>query len=449
MDNRTALYLRLSRDDEKLSESESITNQRDFLQRYAQAHALCVTAVFIDDGYSGTSFDRPDFKRMLAMIEEKLIDTVLTKDLSRLGRDYIQTGYFLEQYFPLHNVRYIAVNDGIDTALGGAGNDMSPFRAVFNDMYARDISKKVRTALQTKKLKGEFIGSRPPYGYWKDPQDKNRLVPDGATAGVVQEIYRRYLSGESLAGIARALSREGIPAPSARYQPSGGGAWNDTTVGRILSNPTYAGDLTQNRSRKINYKLNRKITLPREAWITVSGTHPPLISQADFACAARLLKTRGYDTRKRGGRTHRLSGLAYCRDCGGKMSFMSAGGGRTYLVCSRWRKNADACTSHCIREDYVEGVVREQLRALAAVTDREKMIRELILARDMQGGADSDTLRRRLDDILDFAAPAHSQLALLIDTIRIGRQKEIELQFRFRQPDTPSGSGTTEEHAKS
>ena len=160
--NLTALYLRLSRDDGTVTASESIMNQRAFLLKYAKENDLNVVEIFSDDGYSGLSFDRPDFNRMIKMIEEKRINTVVTKDLSRLGRDYIEVGKYLDKYFPLHGVRYIAVNDGIDTESQSSSNDMTPFRAVFNDMYAKDISKKVRTALTTKKVNGKFIGSQPP-----------------------------------------------------------------------------------------------------------------------------------------------------------------------------------------------------------------------------------------------------------------------------------------------
>ena len=186
--NNTVLYLRLSRDDGNSAESESISNQRDFLIDYAEKNNLNVVEILTDDGYSGTNFDRPGFKRLIKLIEDKSIDTIITKDLSRLGRDYIQTGYYLEQYFPLHNIRYIAVNDNIDTAIQSGNSDMTPFWAVFNDMYAKDISKKVRTALDTKKRQGKFVGAYAPYGYKKDITDKNHLVIDEGPADVVRQI---------------------------------------------------------------------------------------------------------------------------------------------------------------------------------------------------------------------------------------------------------------------
>ncbi len=370
--NKTALYLRLSRDDEKNTESESILNQRDFLMRYAKCHGFLVVAVLADDGYSGTSFDRPDFLKLLELIERKEIDVVITKDLSRLGRDYIQTGYYIEQYFPLHRVRYIAVNDGIDTEAGGVGNDLSPFRAVFNDMYARDISLKVRTALQTKKQNGRFIGAIAPYGYKKSQEDKNILVPDVDKAAIVQEIYRRYNRGESMTLIAQRLTARNIKTPS---EESGVTAkkstqWNATTIRRILSNPTYAGHLTQNRSRKINYKLNQKIALPKEAWITVEDTHEAIISQKEFDMALKRLKERSYNNKTRGKKEHRLSGKVYCADCGSRMSFIYSNN-HCYIVCSKWRKENKTCTSHCIREDYVESYVETKLNQICFIEKAE------------------------------------------------------------------------------
>ncbi|MBE7048622.1 MAG: hypothetical protein E7393_04555 [Ruminococcaceae bacterium] len=416
MKNKTALYLRLSRDDERASESESISNQRDFLMRYAQTEGLYVVDVFVDDGYSGTSFDRPDFNRLIAMIEEKKINTVLTKDLSRLGRDYIQTGYYLEQYFPLHNVRYIAVNDGIDTALPGAGNDMSPFRAVFNDMYARDISQKVRTALYTKKINGQFIGSRPPYGYQKEINNKNRLCPHEETALVVKKIFKWFTSGRNIRDIVSLLNQNNVPPPSARYQEKGEQrcrGWNDTMVKRILSNPTYVGDLTQNRVRKINYKVNRKISLPKDEWITVSATHMPLISREQFMVAERLLEVGSYDTRGRGKRNHLLSGLVFCRDCGQKMSFMNENRFESYLVCSNWRKTGKdgVCTPHSVKERELERLVFCQLTQIAMESN--------------------STLFNKFNLI----KPTRELLVMLVDRIYINHQKKVEIYFRFKNPE--------------
>ncbi len=298
-----ALYLRLSREDsERQMESQSIANQRAYLLRYAQEHGFAVAGIFADDGWSGTSFERPAFQRMVQEIEAGRIRTVITKDLSRLGRDYIQTGHFLERYFPEHGVRYIAVNDRIDTGEQD-GNDLAPFLSVVNDLYAKDISKKVRAALSIRRETGQFIGSVPPFGYRKDPERHGKLQIDPQTAPVVRLIYRAYLQSGRIIQVVRALNARQIPPPSGRERnPSTG--WNDVTVRRILSNPTYAGHLTQNRTRKVSYKVGKKVCLPPEEWVTVPDTHPPIVPQELFDQVQATLKAHGKPRRG----THPLSG---------------------------------------------------------------------------------------------------------------------------------------------
>jgi len=505
MKNMTALYLRLSRDDEKESESESIANQREFLLDYAKNNELNVVEIFIDDGYSGTSFDRPDFNRMIEMVEKKKINTIITKDLSRLGRDYIKTGYYLEEYFPLHDIRYIAVNDGIDTFAKGGGNDMSPFRAVFNDMYAKDISKKVRTALDTKKRSGKFIGNSAPYGYKKDPFDKNHLVIDEDAAYYVRRIYSEFLLGESIIGIAHMLSMGKVPTPSeykglTATQKQFKGVWNDGIIRRILTNPTYAGNLTQNMSYKTNYKIKNKKRLPKEKWITVCGTHEGIVSQEDFDEVQEMLAKRSYRKTNRSGEGHLLTGLVHCLDCGGSMSFVKDSPTRTYLVCSSWRRNAKLgiCTSHSIRESYVEEVIKEKLKEIVSAVSMPEILQEadnfclqesnndklitslekkldtckatqLSLYKDKVSGmiseedyvemaerikaerktyeerlaelqieqsekADGERIGEILKSIFDVDNIDRSTLLMLVDKVYIGKDKEIEIVFKFDKP---------------
>ncbi len=351
---RAVLYLRLSREDEEgRSESQSIANQRAFLLRYAAENDMTVVDTYIDDGFTGTNFNRPGFRRMISDIESGLIDIVLVKDLSRLGRDHIDTGYYYERYFPSRKIRFIAVNDGIDTERETAGNDMGLFKAAFNDLYAKDISKKVITALQSKKRGGEFIGALPPYGYQKSAKNKNKLEPKSEEAAVVQKIYEWRLQGESYIGIARRLNSQGVPPPSARKGKTASG-WNDTSVKRILTNPTYCGNLTQNRSRKINYKVDRRKTLPPEEWIIVQNTHEPLVSEKLFQSVQNSVEKR-----KTG--TYPLSGLLYCAECGSRMTFISRGRNR-YAVCGQWKRSGgQKCFSHCCNEKTLNQVVRARL----------------------------------------------------------------------------------------
>ena len=504
-ENLTALYLRLSRDDGNLSESESIMNQKEFLLDYANRNKFHVVTILSDDGYTGTSFDRPAFQELLALIEDGKINTVVTKDLSRLGRDYIQTGYYLEQYFPLHRVRYIAVNDNIDTMCQTGGNDMTPFRAVFNDMYAKDISKKVRTALTTKKNTGKFIGAVAPFGYQKDPKDKNHLMIDEEAAAYVRQIYKEFLAGESLIGIAHNLTMRKVPTPSqyknlTATQKSCKGVWNDTIIKRILTNPTYIGNLRQNTTRKINYKINKKVNLSKEEWVIVENTHEPIVSQEEFEAVSQLLLKRSYQKRKRPGKPHLLSGLVFCKDCGGGMSFVKESESRTYLTCSRWRKNAKLglCTSHSIRESHVEEIVKEKLKELASAINTSEILTEadaffhfenrdedllaslqrklevckataLALYKDKASGiltekeylelseslkTERDVYEQSIEElsqkqkqqstlhdieellyqIISFEKLDRITLLMLVDRIYIGKNKEIEIIFKFDNP---------------
>jgi DNA invertase Pin-like site-specific DNA recombinase len=294
----TALYLRLSRDDGTGGESESINNQRSFLRDYCKKNNLTDISEYIDDGYSGLSFDRPGFNKMLEDIESGAIGIVITKDLSRLGRDYILTGHYLERYFPAKNIRYIAVTDGIDSCQDI--DEMTPFRSVINDMYARDISKKVRSALDTRRNNGKFIGSQAPYGYKKSEVEKGLLVPDENTAMYVERIFKIYLQSPGLSSAARRLDSEGIPTPS-QVRGTGDSKWSVTMLKRILTNPTYKGCLTQRRTKKINHKLNKRINLPSDDWAIIENTHTALVSGELFSSAAQKLASSKYDMSKRNG----------------------------------------------------------------------------------------------------------------------------------------------------
>lgn len=426
----TALYLRLSRDDGTEKESGSIQNQRSFLTQYAAENGFNIIDIYSDDGWSGTNFDRPGFLRMLSDIESGRINCIITKDLSRLGRDYIMTGHYLERYFPQHNVRYIAVNDGIDTYNENTVSDMTPFKAVFNDMYAKDISKKVRTALNVKKKNGIFIGSSPPYGYNKDPADKGRLIIDPETAVIVKQIFSMYLSGYAKSMIAEKLSLDHIPTPSVNRnsksdQKKNKCAWNPVTVNRILTNPTYIGNLTQNRSVKINYKLQKKKELPPEQWIIAENTHEPIISKEIFRDVQELINKRKriktYQT------THLLSGILKCGGCGGKMTF-SHSGERIYAICSAWKNDHSKCTPHRIREDRLEKAVTDQLRTHAKKYIDKHKIAESINSLNI----DLFNTGNILDKFLDFEYVDSNTISLLIKKIDICDATHINIHFNFR-----------------
>lgn len=373
---RAGLYLRLSKEDETQGQSESIANQRALLQRYAAGQGFQIVDCYIDDGYSGLHFDRPGFQRLLCDIEAGRVDLVLTKDLSRLGRDYIETGYYLERYFPSRRVRYIALADGIDTFdQRCAQNDMGPFKSVMNDLYAKDISKKVRSVIDAKREAGKFIGAFAPYGYQKDPADKNRLLVDEAAAEIVRGIFASYLSGASMAEIARRLNGEGVLPPS-RYKAevqrlpyvnanAALGLWRAETVRAILGNPTYAGDVAQHKNEKLSYKLKASRKLPREAWTVIADTHEPIVDRAAFQLVLRMLESGG--GRKRSGpQAHLLSGLVFCGACGRPMTFCRRSSGKSFvLICSGYARYGE-CGRHTTDEAQLERLVLNRLRALSA-----------------------------------------------------------------------------------
>ncbi|MGI6030271.1 MAG: recombinase family protein [Eubacteriales bacterium] len=365
---RAVLYLRLSREDGQEGPSQSIENQRMVLRQWAAQRGWTVTEEFVDDGWSGLNFQRPGFQQLLEAVEAGRVKTVLVKDLSRLGRDYIQTGYYLERFFPERGVRLIAVGDGIDTG-EGQGLELAPFRSVLNDLYARDISGKVRAVLAAKRQRGEFVGAQPPYGYRRG--ENGKLVPQPRTAAVVRAIYARWLAGESLSAIAVALGEAGVLSPGEEKGRPGG--WSSQMVRRILTHPVYRGDLVQGRSCRVSYKVPKRKKVPPQQWQVVQGTHEPLVTEEQFTRAAQLLaQGSGSGISKK---EHALSGLVVCGSCGGRMTFKHSGG-HCYLVCSRWNHHPKDCKAHSIREDQLEEAVLRELR-------------ELLRAVDVQGLAES------------------------------------------------------------
>ncbi len=285
MENKAcAIYLRLSKDDGIKGESDSIASQRMFLENYCNKNGFKIIAEYVDDGYSGTNFRRPAFEKMITDALSKKFFCIITKDMSRLGRDYIETGEYIEKIFPENGIRYIAVNDGVDTMSESGGNDMIPFRAVFNDMYAKDISRKVRCALDSRRRAGKFIGSSAPYGYIKNEKDPSKLIPDKNTKDTVLRIYREFLEGKSMLSIAKELTAEGITTPSSLKNDNRrkSDAWNSVMIKRILTNPTYKGDITQGFEKKINYKTEKRYKNSKSDLITVCGTHEAIVDEITF-----------------------------------------------------------------------------------------------------------------------------------------------------------------------
>lgn len=309
------IYIRLSDDDDikKNNESESIKNQRTILNNYVKEHGFNLIDEYVDDGYTGLNFERPSFKRMLEDIEKGIIDCVIVKDQSRLGRDYIGVGKLLEKYFPLKNIRFISVLDNYDS-FERVNEDIIPFKALLNDMTSKDTSKKVRSALIAKMKKGQFIGSRAPYGYKKDPNDKNHLIIDFEVSNIVKRIFEDYANGKGQEKIAKELTKEGILTPI-NYKNGINvpekNIWTSSAVSRILKNKAYSGALEQHRVEVINYKVKKKRNVKEP--ILVENTHEPIIEKEIFELVQNKLDYRLRESHKK--YDYLLTGLMKCSDC--------------------------------------------------------------------------------------------------------------------------------------
>ena len=372
MDYHVALYIRLSKEDENEGPSESVTNQKSLLNEFVQQHRLSVYDTYIDDGWSGTNFDRPDFQRMLGDIEDRKVNMVITKDLSRLGRDYIMTGHYMERYFPEKQVRYISLLDGIDTGVESTANDITPFRAIMNDMYAKDISRKIKSVKRDKQRKGQFIGGKPVYGYKMHPTEKNKIVIDKEAAPTVRRIFGMALEGMSCRQIATQLNAEGVPTPAAYAglpAPKSGpytGLWSSERISEMLQNETYIGNMVQGRSVKLSYKSRKCLHQARENWVVVENTHEPLIDREAFEKVQVLVASRKH-TRSR---TYDflLKGLIFCYECGCPLAVLNrknaAGEDVLYFVCRTYQRftKAGVCTCHSIKEKTVTDAVIAKVR---------------------------------------------------------------------------------------
>ncbi len=378
------IYIRLSReDDDKTLESESITNQKSLLLQYVKENKLRLYDIYVDDGYTGTNFDRPEFKRLINDIELKRVNMVITKDMSRLGRDYIGTGELVEKYFPEHGVRYIAVTDNIDTYLDSTNNDIAPFKAIMNDFYAKDISKKVKSSLKAKMKEGKFVGGRTPFGYDKDPNDKNHLVINVEQARVVKRIFDMALKGLTYYKIADILTKEKVKSPAQYYNFEwknnynlNYGIWNSKTIYDILTNRIYTGDLVQHRRVKVNYKVKRIVKNSVKDYIVVENTHEAIIDKELFYDVQKLLpKNKGRNEKKE---NNLLDGLLYCGDCGHRISVTSRRkkDNKHYTICNYYRTymKQHFCTTHSNNYDVLEQVIIDELKTKCKeYIDKEKI----------------------------------------------------------------------------
>ena len=321
------IYIRLSREDGDKQESESIGNQRNILQRYVKENNLNYIREYVDDGVSGTTFDRPGFCEMLQDIENQNINMVITKDLSRLGRDYIKTGFYIEDYFPKNNVRYVAITDGIDTYIESSNNDITPFKAIMNDMYAKDISKKIRSVYKEKQKSGEYLCSIPAYGYKKHPTIKNKLIIDEQVRAIVEKIFDMYANGNGSVEIVKFLNSNQYLSPTG-YRKTGmvqdknktGYNWNEVTLCNMLKNEVYIGNTIQNKKSVISYKVKKIKTVEKKNQIRVDNTHESIIDKDIFERVQCIIEKRGTNTKLK--YDYLLRGLIYFYHCKRKLQIV-------------------------------------------------------------------------------------------------------------------------------
>ena len=404
----TALYARLSRDDEKEGISGSIQNQKAILEKYASDNRLPNPKFFFDDGYSGVSFTRPAFMEIMELAEQGLVANLVVKDHSRLGRNRLVVGQLLEEDFVRLNVRYIAIMDNIDTANGVS--DIVPMQDLFNEWHAKNTSDKVRRVMQSRGNAGIPLTTNVPYGYKKDPMDKNRWMVDGPAAEVVQRIFRMSVSGLGPTQIAKKLRSEGVLTPS-EYQRGNGvncptklpeypHKWCSHTVAEILDRQEYVGDTVNFRTYRQSFKLKKQLDRPQEEWKVFPNTHPAIIDRETFALVQNLRQHRRRPTRT--GAVSMFSGLLYCADCGSKLGYSATNNYKreqAYFFCSGYRKNTDLCSAHYIREKVVAQLVLEGLQRLLWYVQvyEERFAQEQMERFGLQEKRELTAKRRELD----------------------------------------------------
>ncbi|MCD8239468.1 MAG: recombinase family protein [Clostridiales bacterium] len=419
-DKITALYCRLSRDDEYSGDSASIQTQKAMLKRYAEENGFTNCEYFIDDGWSGTNFERPSFKRMVSEIEAGRVEAVIVKDLSRLGREYLQTGYYTEIFFPQRDVRFIAVNDNVDTVSGE--NDFAPFKNIINEWYAKDISRKIRSAIKTKALNGEYMGNFAPYGYAKSPEDKHKLIPN-ENAPTVQRMFSMALEGMTCGEIANILKEEHILTPNAYLRDTEGVtnssetrkfhyAWSNTSVKNILSNPIYTGDMVNRKYATKSFKDKRLIRLSENEWIRVAGTHEALVSYEDFETVQQRISIKKPFAQSNPDNI--FKGLIKCGECGKNFVYkkdISSKQDHKYMCSWYNHYGKEWCTPHSVSVSVIYDLVLNDLnRHICFVnTDKDAYINHLAGFSDKQSSdekmlfqKEQDKIKKRLSEICEI-----------------------------------------------
>ena len=371
----TAIYCRLSRDDELAGESNSISNQKSIISKFCRDNGLKNLQYFVDDGYSGTNFNRPAWTELLDKIENGEVGTLVVKDMSRLGRDYLKVGFYTEVLFVEKGVRFIAINNGIDSQ-NQQDSDFTPFLNIINEWYAKDTSKKIRAVMKSKGESGEYLCTNPPYGYLKDPDNKKRWIVDEEAAKVVENIFSLCVAGNGPSQIARILKNQQVDTPTIHYQkigkpiknclPMNDYDWDQKTVSEILERPEYLGQTVNFKTHKQSYKVKKTVDNPKEQWKVFKNTHEPIVDEETFNRVQELRKNKRRPTRT--GKTNMFSGIVRCADCREKMYYCTTNNfekRQDHFVCSTSRiKGKDACETHFIRAIILEQGVLHHLRTV-------------------------------------------------------------------------------------
>lgn len=401
----TALYCRLSRDDELQGDSNSIKNQKFILQKYAEDNGFGNIQFFVDDGWSGTNFERPDFQRMIAEVDAGNVATIIVKDMSRLGRDYLKVGYYTEIAFPDADVRFIAINNGVDSD-SQTDSDFTPFLNIINEWYAKDTSKKVRSVFRSKGQSGKPLCTNPPYGYVKDPADKLHWIVDAEAAETVRLIFKLCINGLGPTQIAKELTKLQIENPVAHGKRNGYTIpakqdyedpyfWRTSTVARMLSRQEYLGHTINFKTRRKSYKQKKQLKNDPSEWQIFENTHEAIIGEEIFSIVQRIREGKRRPTRM--GEMHMLSGLVFCGDCGNKMYHVRCKDwehSQEYFTCATYRKQRGGCTSHQIKTEILEQIVLAQLQSIIRfASEREAEFTEMVMQRSQK--ARSTELREK------------------------------------------------------
>ena len=424
----TALYCRLSKDDGQDAESNSISNQKTFLAQKANEYGLTDTRYYVDDGYTGTNFNRPGFQKMLEDIELGYVTTVMVKDLSRLGRHYVEVGNYTDTYFPEHDVRFIAVNDMVDSDEGE--NELAPFRNVMNEMYARDISRKIRCSHRLRGNMGEPL-SQPPYGYMKSPENKKRWIIDPEAAEIVKMVFRMALEGDGPETIARKMSESNILVPTAYWERKGiqrGGKriiddtchWRVSTIQNILSKREYCGDVVNFKTYSKSFKNKKRFYNNEDNWVVFRDVHEPIIDRETFELVQRKLsKTKRRKPKPENGEKNIFTDLLVCADCGKKLWYHTntLNPDIHFFSCSNYAKDTRGTCSkrHYLRADAIELIVTNEMKRLAALLECDEKAFATLL--QQQSDKEQQEERKRIEADLITATSRSNQLVTLYEKL--------------------------------